>query len=105
MDKKQRMPITARGVWRLIVAAIGLIAIVQELRKAPNERSWHGTVADVVPYDFRIPTMERVRDTYWNPEGPLLSAKAFGVGWAPNFGFLMKLFGQRPDAGQSPSAS
>ena len=37
MDKKQRMPITARGVWRLIVAVIGLIAIIQELRKAPDE--------------------------------------------------------------------
>jgi hypothetical protein len=105
MDRKQRMPITAKGVWRLVVAVIGVIAIIQELRKSPDERSWHGRVADVVPYDFRIPTMERVRDTYWNPEGPLLSAKAFGVGWAPNFGVLTRVFGQRPEVGQSPADS
>ena len=105
MDRKQKMPISARGLWRLVVAVIGVVAIVQELRKAPDQRTWHGKVADVVPYDFRIPTAERVRDTYWNPEGPVLSAKAFGVGWAPNFGALMKLFGKRPDAAPSPSDS
>ena len=105
MDRKQKMPISARGLWRLVVAVIGVVAIVQELRKAPDQRTWHGKVADVVPYDFRIPTVERVRDTYWNPEGPVLSAKAFGVGWAPNFGALMKLFGKQPDAAPSPSDS
>jgi hypothetical protein len=103
MDQKQRMPVSARGIWRTIVAVIGVIAIVQELRKAPDERTWHGKVADLVPYDFRIPTVERVRNTYWNPEGPALSAKAFGIGWAPNFGILTKLFGQRPDVGDSPA--
>jgi len=105
MDKERRMPISARGLWRLVVAAIGVIAIVQELRKTPDERTWHGKVADVVPYDFRLPTVERVRSTYWNPEGPILSAKAFGVGWAPNFGVLTRLFGQESDAAPSPSDS
>jgi len=103
MDREQRMPISARGLWRLVVAVVGVIAIVQELRKAPDQRTWHGKVADVVPYDFRLPTVERVRNAYWNPEGPVLSAKAFGVGWAPNFGFLTRLFGQGPDVSQSPS--
>jgi len=105
MDRKQPMPISAKSLWRLVVAVIGVVAIVQELRKAPDERTWHGKVADVVPYDFRIPTIERVRDTYWNPEGPILSAKAFGVGWAPNFGVLTRLLGQRQDTGQSSSDS
>jgi len=103
MDSKRRMPISARGVWRLVVAAIGVIAIVQELRKTPDERTWHGKVADVVPYDFRLPTVERVRSTYWNPEGPVVSAKAFGVGWAPNFGVLTRLFGQASEVPQSPA--
>lgn len=79
-------------MWRMALAIIGVIAVVQELKKPPNERSWHGMVANFVPYDFRWPTWERVRNTYWNPEGPPIAGKVFGVGWAPNFGFLSKLF-------------
>jgi hypothetical protein len=66
------------------------MAIVQELRKPPYERTWHGKVAEFVPYDFRVPTVERLRTTYWNPDGPLLSSKVFGVGWAPNFGAVTR---------------
>jgi hypothetical protein len=33
-----------------------------------------------------------VQQTYWNPEGPLISGKVFGVGWAPNFGVLARMF-------------
>jgi hypothetical protein len=82
---------------------IGVIAVIQELRKPPDERTWHGKVADIVPYDFRLPTIERVRTTYWNPEGPVLSARVFGVGWAPNFGVLARLFGKRQAEGERPS--
>lgn len=90
-DKKRRP--TVRDIWRLILAIIGVIAIVQELRKPPEDRTWHGKVADFVPYDFRMPTLERARETYWNPEGPILSSKVWGVGWSPNFGALKNLFG------------
>lgn len=88
----KRRTLTARNMWRLALATIGVIAVVQELKKPPHERTWNGTVANFVPYDFRRPTWERVRDTYWNPDGPLVSAKVFGVGWAPNFGFLARFF-------------
>jgi hypothetical protein len=84
---------TARDLWKLFLFVIGVIAIVQELRKPPDERTWHGKVADFVPYDFRKPTAERFRATYWNPGGPILSGKAWGVGWAPNFGALKQRFG------------
>lgn len=80
-----------RTLWRLLLAVVAAIAIVQELRKPPGERTWHGTVADLVPYDFRKPTIERLRHTYWNPDGPILSPKAWGVGWAPNFGAAARL--------------
>lgn len=105
MDDKQKMPTVMRDIWRLVLAVIGVVAIVQELRKPPDERTWHGKVADFVPYDFRVPTIDRVRRTYWNPEGPILSAKAFGVGWAPNFGVLATLFGKRPNVEPSPADS
>jgi len=90
MDDEKRMS-TIRDIWRLALAIIGVISIVQELRKPSDERTWHGKVADFVPYDFRMPTIGRVRSTYWNPEGPLLSGKVFGVGWAPNLGALTRM--------------
>ena len=89
-DKKKRFG--PQDVWRLILVAIGVIAVVQELRKEPGERTWHGKVAGFVPYDLRKPTVERFRQTYWNPDGPLVSGKAWGVGWAPNFAAVKKLF-------------
>ncbi|HEY4584309.1 MAG TPA: hypothetical protein VI980_09845 [Acidimicrobiia bacterium] len=92
MDDKRRMP-TFRDVWRLVLAIIGVIAVIQELRKPKDERTWHGTVANFVPYDFRMPTVARMRITYWNPEGPIVSGKVFGVGWAPNLGALTRMAG------------
>lgn len=91
MDNQKRA-MTLRDVWRLILAVISVVAIVQELRKPEGERTWNGKVASVVPYDFRAPTVERLRTTYWNPDGPAIGGKAFGVGWAPNFGAVVGLF-------------
>lgn len=94
MEKQQtdrRKRPTPADLWKLVLAVIGVVAIVQELRKSAEERTWHGKVAGFVPYDFRMPTIERFRETYWNPDGPVLSSKAWGVGWAPNLGALKKL--------------
>jgi hypothetical protein len=90
-SKKNR---SLRDVWRLIAFVLAVVAVVQELRKPADERTWHGKLGDFVPYDFRKPTMERFRATYWDPEGPVLAAKAWGVGWAPNFGAVAKLVGR-----------
>jgi len=94
MDSERRMP-NVRDIWRLALAVIGVVAIVQELRKPSDERTWHGKVADFVPYDFRMPTIGRVRSTFWNPEGPIFPGKVFGVGWALNFGVLTRMLGKR----------
>ena len=65
------------------IALVG--AIYQELRKPPEERTWHGRVAGSIPYDFRVPTLDRVREAYWAPESDhLFSDKVVGVGWAVN---------------------
>ena len=82
-----------QDIWRLVLVVIGVVAIVQELRKPPELRSWHGKVFGFVPYEFRKPTAERFRHTYWNPDGPAVSGKAWGVGWAPNFGAVKRFFG------------
>jgi hypothetical protein len=68
-------------------AAIGA-AVATELNKPPAERTWHGTIAGVVPYDLRRPTPETVREKLWNPAGNFWSPSVFGVGWSPNFGRL-----------------
>lgn len=79
---------TLRGVRRLFrMVAFGLFAaaIATELAKPEAERTWHGRVFGVVPYDFRPPTWQRIRDAYWNPDSDeLFSDRVFGVGWAVN---------------------
>ena len=79
---------TLRGLRRLIrMTAVGLVvaAVATELSKPEAERTWHGLVLGIVPYDFRPPTLERIRSAYWNPESDrLFSDRVFGVGWAVN---------------------
>ncbi len=105
MNDEKKVP-SIRDIWRLTLAIIAVVAIVQELRKPSDERTWHGKVATFVPYDFRMPTVGRVRSTYWNPEGPIITGKVFGVGWAPNFGALSRMAGSRrteEDSSSQPS--
>ena len=77
-----------RRVRRLVrFAAFGLVvaAVATELSKAEPERTWEGRGFGIVPYDFRPPTWQRIRDAYWNPDSDrLFSDRVFGVGWAIN---------------------
>jgi hypothetical protein len=79
---------TLRGIRRLVrLTAVALVvgAVATELAKPEADRTWHGRVLGVVPYDFRPPTWERIRTAYWNPDSDLLfSDRVFGVGWAVN---------------------
>ena len=77
------------------LVAIGLIvaAVIEQLRRDPDDRTWEGTVAGIVPYDFRMPTLERARSRWWNPEDErLFVPQVFGVGWTLNLARLAKLF-------------
>ncbi len=74
----------------LLAMALGIAAVVKELRTPADERTGHGTVAGFVPYDFRPPTTERVLDAVWAPDDPrILKPHAFGVGWTLNFGRIL----------------
>jgi hypothetical protein len=47
-----------------------------------------------VPYDWRRPTVERVKSRWWNPNEPrFVVPKSFGWGWSFNFA---RLFGRKP---------
>ena len=77
--------------------ALTMAAICQELDKPKEEREWHGKIGSI-PYDFRLPTIERLEATYWNPaDSRLFTPEAFGIGWAINFYTLLerlRVFGQ-----------
>ena len=70
---------------RTLVWVTFFAALYQELRKPESERTWHGKVAGTVPYDFRVPTLERLRAAYWDPSSDVVfTDHVFGVGWAVN---------------------
>jgi hypothetical protein len=67
-----------------------LVAVSQEMEKPPERRFWHGRVLGMVPYDFRLPTIERLLNRYWNPgDSRVWMPTIFGVGWAINLPSLM----------------
>ena len=73
----------------LLVAILVTAAIRDQLQRPPAERTWHGKVFGF-PYDFRFPTVERIRNTFWNKDSAqLLVPHAFGIGWSINFYALL----------------
>ena len=38
-----------------------------------------------MPYDFRMPTWDKIKDRMWNKNGPMFPPKVFGWGWDLNF--------------------
>ncbi|MGN6379353.1 MAG: DUF5808 domain-containing protein [Gaiellales bacterium] len=73
----------------LLAAGLTAAAVVKELRKPPDKRTWHGRLGGALPYDFRIPTVKRARSRWWNPDAPYLTPRVFGVGWDLNVGRIV----------------
>ena len=102
-DDLTRRADTARGeldalIWLARTAVIGAVlgAIYVELRKAPEERTWNGRLLGVVPYDFRLPSVEKLRQAYWNPHSPkLFTDRPLGVGWSINIPTVLRRLGVR----------
>jgi len=67
-----------------VFAGLAAAAISKELEKAPEQRTWMGSVAGV-PYDFRPPDLSNIARDFWNPESDKIFApRAFGLGWGVN---------------------
>jgi hypothetical protein len=102
-DDLTRRADTARGeldalIWLARTAIIGAVlgAIYVELRKTPEQRTWNGRLLGVVPYDFRMPSVEKVRQAYWNPHSPkLFTDRPLGVGWSVNIPTVLRRLGLR----------
>ncbi len=83
------------GKWlvRLIEAAVvtvTLAAVCQELEKPREQRHWHGKLG-FIPYDFRLPTIERFKESCWNPDDSrIFTPGIWGIGWVINFFTLLE---------------
>lgn len=90
-----------------VVAGLAAAAIGQELAKAPEARTWKGTVAGV-PYNFRLEEWPEVTNEYWNPESDkILTPHTIGLGWGVNFAALKRrveaLLGVSAPASEEPA--
>ena len=83
-------------MWLIRMAVMGTVvaAVWSELRKPQEQRTWHGKVAGFIPYDFRIPSLDTLRQAYWNPHSPkLFTDRPLGVGWAINIPTALRRLG------------
>jgi len=88
-----------KSALKMIGTALVVAAVVQELRKPPGQRAWRGRLAFSIPYDFTIPSLERLREAYWNAQDDrIFTDKVLGVGWAINAHALLRKIGWIPAA-------
>ena len=83
---------------RTVVTAFTVAAVVYAVcTKRPTGRFLN------VPYDFRMPTMDRLRRRLWNPDDQrVFTPSFFGVGWSLNlYQVRRKLRESPPSDGQS----
>jgi hypothetical protein len=75
---------------QMAAVTITMAAVCQELEKPKEERHWHGKLG-FIPYDFRLPTVERLKESYWNPDDSrIFTPEVLGIGWAINLYALLE---------------
>jgi hypothetical protein len=84
---------------KVLAAVLAIIAVIKELRLPKQDRTWHGALGGFVPYDFRMPTLEKIKTTFWDPDGAIVVGRVFGVGWTINLGALAAKVRSQPSAG------
>ncbi|MEP6680030.1 MAG: hypothetical protein ABJB65_00995 [Chloroflexota bacterium] len=83
-------------LWIIRMAVLGALvgAIWRELSKPPAKRTWNGRLLGFVPYDLRLPTLTRLRDSYFNTRSAaLFTSQPVGVGWSVNIAAVLKRLG------------
>ena len=85
--------------WRTIATALAVATIAYAVRT----RQSHGRFLRV-PYDFRVPTLQRLKDRFWNPDDPtIFTPRVFGVGWSLNvYQVVRRLRGEGSETPQEP---
>ena len=89
--KPKRKSAGLGGLINVVGTGLAIASIIQELRKPPRKRSWHGELFGRVPYDWRLPTAKRIRRALWQPRSRhLVQPTVFGVGWTLNFAAMLR---------------
>ncbi|MEZ4521041.1 MAG: DUF5808 domain-containing protein [Thermomicrobiales bacterium] len=84
---KRAINIVATAASMILLA----LALWDQLVRDPEHRTRHGQVFGV-PYDFRRPTLSKIKERFWDPQDSrLLTPHVFGVGWSVNVGRLAAL--------------
>jgi hypothetical protein len=82
-----------RNLLRTLVTAFTVAAVVYAVRTRQPAGRLIG-----VPYDFRFPTLARLKQRMWNPrERRLITPQVFGIGWGVNaYELVRRLRGDDP---------
>ena len=77
---------TPRNIlWSAVLVSLVVLALREQLRLPAAERTWHGRIWGRIPYDFRLPTAQRIRAAFWNRQtAELLVPQPCGIGWTIN---------------------
>ena len=68
------------SLWRTAVMLFTIAAAVHAYRTKQSQGRYYN-----VPFEFRIPTIERAKKRVWNPsDRRLFTPNIFGVGWTLN---------------------
>ena len=68
------------SLWRTAVMIFTIAAAVHAYRTKQSHGGYYN-----VPFEFRIPTIERAKKRVWNPsDRRLFTPNIFGVGWTLN---------------------
>ena len=82
--RESKKPTPGDIVVIVVIGALIGLAVREQLRLPREERTWRGTLYGI-PYDFRMPTLERLRQTFWNRDtARVLVPQGFGMGWTIN---------------------
>ncbi len=80
-----------RRLLQLAILFVLVQAIREQLNRPPEERTWAGRVGPI-PYDFRVPNLDRLQSAYWNPDSQqLFSDRVLGIGWAVNIAQVVRI--------------
>lgn len=80
-----------RRLIQLVILLVLVQALREQLGRPPEERTWFGRVGPV-PYDFRVPSLDRFLSSYWNPDSQhLFSDRVLGIGWAVNVAQVVRI--------------
>ncbi len=78
---------------RTLVSIFAVITVVYAVRTNQSHGRFLG-----VPFEFRLPTLRRVKKRWWNPEDErVFTPHVFGVGWSINIPQAMNRLGLRED--------